>query len=290
MTNSTQEAARRPVQAVGTRQWLVPEVPGVRAEWAAFTTESFAPHMHDTLSLCAYDTGCQDLEFRGKSILGAAGTLVAINPGDTHAGRAADEAVGWSCRVLHFSPALLAEAAAEVGAAPGALPGLTQRLLPDAEGMARFGRTFQALTREGAERLDRESATLGLLVWLLGRHAGLPGPRRLRGACPRGVRRARELLDASVDAGVSLQALADAAGLSRWHLVRAFDAHVGQTPLEYLRSRRLHRTRELLATDMPLAEVAAACGFTDQSHLHRHVLRLTGLTPGRYRAAVRAAR
>jgi AraC-like DNA-binding protein len=34
---------------------------------------------------------------------------------------------------------------------------------------------------------------------------------------------------------------------------------------------------------MPVAEVAAACGLTDQSHLTRHFRRYLGVAPGRYR-------
>jgi AraC-like DNA-binding protein len=52
----------------------------------------------------------------------------------------------------------------------------------------------------------------------------------------------------------------------------------------------LRRARELLAkTDAPLVEVALRTGYTDPSNFHRAFLRLTGTTPGRFRAASRSA-
>jgi AraC family transcriptional regulator len=48
--------------------------------------------------------------------------------------------------------------------------------------------------------------------------------------------------------------------------------------------RRLARARELLiATDMPVVEIALATGFSSQSHLASAFRRLTGVTPGEYR-------
>jgi AraC-like DNA-binding protein len=45
--------------------------------------------------------------------------------------------------------------------------------------------------------------------------------------------------------------------------------------------------RRLADTDQPLAEIALACGFCDQSHLTRTFRRRTGLTPGAWRRAAR---
>lgn len=86
---------------------------------------------------------------------------------------------------------------------------------------------------------------------------------------------------------LSLAALAREAGLSPFHFVRVFKQTTGQTPHRYLLERRLERARELLLQRAPsLAEVAAATGFCDQSHLTLHFKRAFGLTPGEYRRRV----
>jgi AraC-like DNA-binding protein len=50
--------------------------------------------------------------------------------------------------------------------------------------------------------------------------------------------------------------------------------------------RRLQRARTLIEAGEPLAEIAAATGFTDQSHLNRHFKKAFGLTPGRWATLV----
>jgi AraC family transcriptional regulator len=56
-------------------------------------------------------------------------------------------------------------------------------------------------------------------------------------------------------------------------------------PYRYLLQRRLARAREWLeTTNAPIAEIAHALGFTDQSHLTKFFRRGTGMTPGQLRA------
>lgn len=81
--------------------------------------------------------------------------------------------------------------------------------------------------------------------------------------------------------------LSGSLGVHRGHLIREFRKHHGATPAEFARARRLARAAHLLAsTRMPLAEVALATGFADQSHFTRSFHRAYGLAPGKYRASL----
>ncbi|PAW60466.1 MAG: hypothetical protein B9S36_07985 [Verrucomicrobiia bacterium Tous-C2TDCM] len=83
--------------------------------------------------------------------------------------------------------------------------------------------------------------------------------------------------------------LARVVGLSVRAFERAFNAEYGRPPQQYLKRLRLQiASRRLVATKEGLAEIAAACGFADQSHFTREFRRLTGMTPGRYREAYEA--
>ncbi|MDF7726085.1 helix-turn-helix domain-containing protein, partial [Enterobacter hormaechei subsp. steigerwaltii] len=67
---------------------------------------------------------------------------------------------------------------------------------------------------------------------------------------------------------------------------RQFKAHFHVTPHQMLMAIRLWRAKAFLTHGMPAAEVAAATGLTDQSHLTRAFTRRYGITPVRYQKQV----
>ena len=113
--------------------------------------------------------------------------------------------------------------------------------------------------------------------------------RRIRGGLPpRALRRVRDYVEAHLEENVSIQALADTAGLSMYHFARAFKQSEGMTPHGYLVQRRVERVQKLLAgTDLPLSEIALASGFSDQSHCARRFREHVGVTPSDYRWSMR---
>lgn len=100
-------------------------------------------------------------------------------------------------------------------------------------------------------------------------------------------RRVLEFVDAHLDnADLSLPRLAAQANLSEFHFARMFRASMGCTVHDWVAARRLDRARALLReTALPLADIAAACGYAGASHLSRHVKAGTGATPGQFRRA-----
>jgi AraC family transcriptional regulator len=85
-------------------------------------------------------------------------------------------------------------------------------------------------------------------------------------------------------APLALADLAALAHVSPFHFARLFRASTGRSPHAYVVERRVARAQELLTrTGLPIVEVAAACGFADQSHLTRQVVRHLGRTPSALR-------
>ena len=106
-----------------------------------------------------------------------------------------------------------------------------------------------------------------------------PAPSR-GGLPPIVTQRICEYIESHLDQKIGLDALAAMAGLSTHHFARAFHQSVGMPPHSYLLSRRLEKRRRMLReTNLPLAEIAVATGFSDQSHLSRHFRRQTGMPP-----------
>lgn len=78
--------------------------------------------------------------------------------------------------------------------------------------------------------------------------------------------------------------LARVAGLSSARLHARFIAECGQTPMDYIRSRRLHIAVGLLReTGLPIGEVAIRVGYNSQSAFAAAVLREFGASPGKLR-------
>ncbi|APX25920.1 MAG: AraC family transcriptional regulator [Rhodobacteraceae bacterium] len=78
--------------------------------------------------------------------------------------------------------------------------------------------------------------------------------------------------------------LAEVAGLSESWLTRGFRASRGQTPQKWLMALRLEAAEAMMPDPRAsLAEIAAACGFSDQAHLTRAFRARHGETPGEWR-------
>ncbi len=101
----------------------------------------------------------------------------------------------------------------------------------------------------------------------------------------------RDRLHADLTARLSLAELAAAAGVHPVTLARAFRRTFGCTVGEYLRRLRIERAADQLATgDQPLAEIALAAGFADQSHFSNVFRRRVGMSPSAYRRELRVPR
>ncbi|MDX1661038.1 MAG: helix-turn-helix domain-containing protein [Gemmatimonadota bacterium] len=94
-----------------------------------------------------------------------------------------------------------------------------------------------------------------------------------------------DLLHARFLEAPTCEDLAAEAGVHPATLSRAFRECYGTGMAEYARRIRLEwAARQLSETDRPIATIAHASGFTDQSHFTRWFRRFSGETPLRYRA------
>ena len=106
------------------------------------------------------------------------------------------------------------------------------------------------------------------------------------GLAPWQERRAREILRANIKRGVPLKEVARECGLSVGHFSHAFRRTLGVAPHSWLIEQRIALSKEKLRDDrLSLTDVAAECGFCDQSHLTRYFTRMVGVSPGAWRRA-----
>ncbi|HEY7196831.1 MAG TPA: helix-turn-helix transcriptional regulator [Gaiellaceae bacterium] len=102
----------------------------------------------------------------------------------------------------------------------------------------------------------------------------------------RNLLRARDLADASYRKPLDVPALARAAHLSPAHFSRAFRRTFGETPHQYLLTRRLERAAALLLnTDWTVLQICLEVGLRSIGSFTTSFVRAFGMTPTEYRAA-----
>lgn len=93
-----------------------------------------------------------------------------------------------------------------------------------------------------------------------------------------------EMIEDNLDSRLTVAELARAISVSASFLNRAFKAYCGQTPYDFILSRRLQRARYLIATTkLPLPEIALQAGFSSQSHMTSIMNARLGLSPSMIR-------
>lgn len=154
----------------------------------------------------------------------------------------------------------------------------------DARGAAIGRRLLDLLWHPQAEEMQLEETALDLLSCAIPKSGGR-APHRLS-AEDRRVRRAMDFVRDQISAPLTLAEIAAEVGLSPVQLGRLFQANVGQSVWAWTSRMRCRAARRLLlSTQKPLAEIAYECGFCDQAHMTKMLVRLLGATPGAIRAS-----
>ena len=140
-----------------------------------------------------------------------------------------------------------------------------------------------------ANPLFLDHVLLGAGIHIAQTYGGMrPMSRPVRGGlAPWQERRAKEILRANLQ-GVPLKEVARECRLSVGHFSRAFRRTLGVAPHNWLIEQRIVLSKEKLRDDrLSLTDVAAECGFSDQSHLTRVFRQTFGVTPGAWRRALK---
>jgi AraC-like DNA-binding protein len=249
---------------------------------ARFRSHVYAPHSHDTFVVGIIEAGCETYRLRGERHYAGPGDLCFVNPGDVHDGE--PFGAGYAYRMTYPRLELLEDLAGDVaerrpaGALHFPVGRVRDPILAAAFATAHKTAEASGSALETDERLHRVFAAL------IARHATGAGVPKAGGAGEAGpVARAVAYLDARFAEDVDLATLAAVADVPRTRLIRAMKRETGLTPHAWLTDRRVRAARTMLAGGLGPAEVAAACGFCDQSHLNRAFKARIGVTPGAFR-------
>lgn len=259
-----------------------PAYPGIERIQAQFRGDAFELHRHDTYALGVTMRGVQTFRYRGEQRYSLPGRVIILHPDELHDGGAATED-GLVYRMLYLEPSVLFQCleAARVG-----LPFVDDPVVED----NRLAGLLLAALGEPDRELDELFVDdfVSRLTDGLVQHARLP-QRRLGSIAWGQVKTARDYIEAHVTRGVRSQELERITGLDRFALARHFRAAFATSPHRFLLMRRLQQAKAMIAAGELIAEVAAATGFADQSHLTRHFKKAFGIAPGVWNTMVQRA-
>ncbi|MEH0020973.1 MAG: AraC family transcriptional regulator [Desulfobacter sp.] len=244
-----------------------------------FQGYAYHRHRHDTYAICLTTAGVQSFGYRGCSRISTPGNIVVLHPDEMHDGQPGTrEGLGY--RMLYINPGLIFDAARATFGPDTSLPFVSDPVLTHGKLPATVEKAFHYTDEPlGIDSLISELAQ-GLIA---SASASIPAPpsRRLD---LNALERVRQYLDMEKTRVVRSWELEEITGLSRYELARQFRLRYGTSPYRYMLMRRLEFARKQLAKPLPLADVALASGFSDQSHFTRVFKAGFGLTPAHYRA------
>lgn len=280
------------------RYWRTPLLPGTELLTAEYHEHEFAPHWHEAYTIPAIEDGAECFRYLGAQHVAEAGTVPVIHPGELHTGsRAVDE--GWRYRVMYVPVDYLQDLASSIAGRAQPLPWFGADVIRDADLARRLSQAHRLLEADidrrrvgaidgndaGTDLLAVEGALLDALATLLMRHGRTrEAPLQPQMNDPR-VETMKSLLAADLAAPLRVADLAQAVGLSPFHATRLFTEASGLPPHAWRTQLRLQRALAPLRAGASVADVAAASGFTDQSHFTRHFRRMFGVPPGRWQSS-----
>ncbi|WP_297107099.1 AraC family transcriptional regulator [uncultured Devosia sp.] len=145
------------------------------------------------------------------------------------------------------------------------------------------GTTLKAMT--ATDPTPGQVSVLGYEVMTI-LHDGVFGTRSPDDtSLPAAIERVVAYIEGNLGASLHVERLAGVAEMSRAHFVRRFSTCVGQSPSDYVLSRRLARAeRLLLATEMSVVEIAQMTGFANSNYFAKVFRKHRSAAPLEYRA------
>lgn len=233
-------------------------------------------HRHATAGFCLVLDGTYTERYRSRTLRCDPRTVTFSPAGEEHANEFDDARC--DCFTIELAPEWLARFDA------GAL-GLDRPFFVRGGPLEWLARRLHRESRTGDE--PAPIMIEGLVLEMIGTAARDARCESTR--VRRSMRDARALIELRYAEALSLSDVAGAVGLHPVYVAGEFRRAYGETVGDCVRRVRVERAADALtASDESIAGIALACGFANQSHFTRVFRRAIGVTPARYRRALRS--
>lgn len=255
---------------------------GIETIRAHFEGHAYDPHWHDSYLVGITLSGTQEFHCRRERHRSMPGDAFLLEPGEIHDGDAPVEG-GFTYLTFYLDEDWLSSTLRGLyDSVPSSYSLHFSRTMAREPQLAgAIAQTFHSL--HGEEMRIVQQSAMDNLLGQLTQHSQWRKrlPSHLQSAAV--AHRAREYLHAHMGENIGLSDLARETGTDRFTLTRCFKREFHLSPHAWLIQLRLANARSMLARGEQPANVAAALGFADQSHLGRWFQRAYRLSPAHYR-------
>ncbi len=238
--------------------------------------QNFPRHIHDSFCIGLVEHGARIITTQDNKTLISSGEIFVLNPQQPHACQSIS--TGTSYHVLSIKPDVMRVFGIPFKTAYHQPFFHTVRIVDN-----QLTDTMRALCRLVELKHDpfeRETRIVQLLTELITTYSDCSPQTHHPDSQSDVIHRAREYIHACYSQKINLAELADICHLSPYHLQRTFVELTGLSPHDYLVHIRIKHSKTLLGQGFPLADIAQAVGFVDQSHFTHSFKRMVGITPG----------
>lgn len=236
----------------------------------------FPKHYHETYSIAVLTDGAKDFRTNRLRCTLDGTNLVTMNPGEIHSGDTLTEG-GWKQLVMLFDGEAVRRFAEENELGDKEL--IFNKIVKD-DKQFRTGllSLFKSIAK-AEDGLEKDNYYENLMALLFSSEKMLKPELSFTGRL--NIQKVMTLINDEPDRKHTLDSLAKAAGMSKFHFLRSFRETTGVTPHAYLNITRVEKAKGLLicGTDS-ITDIACMCGFSDQAHLTRAYKKIYGTPPG----------
>lgn len=231
-------------------------------------------HSDNLLAYCTEGSGTLHMDDGDWTV--HAGDLILLPAGSAHS-YAADKAKPWSLYWVHYEGELADQYTEFFGVdQPVATIGVQPRLIAD----------FEALfALRGASLNERALVhTASVLKSMLTDIAALIAAHDSGRGTRIDLDMIQQIMHRRLDRDLNLDALAQAANLSKFHFVRKFKQLTGHAPIQHFIHLKMQHACQLLdSTQEPIKLIANRVGYNDPHYFSRLFKRVIGVSPQQYR-------
>lgn len=248
---------------------------------AKMTDFSYSKHAHEEYSLGVTLQGRQDFFSQRAFHKSPTGGVIVFNPEDVHDGHSGlTEHLEYVMLYVHpseFEPMFKA-----LGYTKNAAPRVASPLLNNPV-LAQQILALKRLTNNGNyTRIDGEAALFNIAHSIIKQTGCAIAALSISSKKDTLLLKAKDYIMANLANDISIDEIAAAATLSKYHFIRLFNQQFGITPHQYVLNCRINQARKYIESGFNVSRVALDTGFADNSHLNRHFKRVFGLTPKQY--------